>query len=329
MGGLNYQETATKKTLPVWLMLVLMLLACRFSASHSTPAPMTEPFESQPSPTSLPATVVEPVETLLTTVAYKTIEGVDPDLLSLDIHAPANASNAPVVMWVHGGGYFTGDKANQMRYKIDLFNAQGWILVSVNYRLSTPDKGAAQFPDHFMDVAAAVAWVHENIPAYGGDPNRIALLGHSAGADIVSNVGINPAYLQAYGLNLDVLTCLAPLDTEGFDKVNAGRDDPDGEQWQWENALGNNPNYLTETSATLLIQPNIGIPPVLGVVRGNERRQQIETEFIAALQAAGIEAVLVDATSLTHNEVNSQIGAPGDTVMTEPLMEFLTGCFSK
>jgi len=79
--------------------------------------------------------------------------------------------------------------------------------------------------------------------------------------------------------------------------------------WTTGNALGNNPNYLAETSAALLIQPNIGIPPMLGVTRGNERRQQIETEFIAALQAAGIEAVLVDATSLP------------------PLMAFLKGCF--
>jgi acetyl esterase/lipase len=228
-------------------------------------------------------------------------------------------------MWIHGGGYIIGDKAYQMKDKITLFNEQGWILVSVNYRLSLPDKGAAQFPDHFQDVAAAVAWVREHIPAYGGDPNRIALLGHSAGADIVSNVAVNPIYLKEYGLELSTLTCAAPLDTQGFDKAKAS----DSAQEQWVNALSNNPNYITETSATLLIKPNIGIPPMLGVTRGNERRQQIETEFIAALQAAGIEATLVNATSLSHEEVNNQIGAPDDTVMTEPLMDFLTGCFKQ
>ena len=47
-----------------------------------------------------------------------------------------------MVTWVHGGGYVTGDKTNQMTDKITLFNGQGWILVSVNYRLSAPDKGA-------------------------------------------------------------------------------------------------------------------------------------------------------------------------------------------
>ncbi|MEW5870201.1 MAG: carboxylesterase family protein [Chloroflexota bacterium] len=300
------------KILAALFLLLLMLPACA-CPNRARSFPGSETLAAQSTP----------IGQTSSTVAYKTVSGVDPELLSLDIHAPANAQNAPVVMWVHGGGYVTGDKANQMPNKVALFNGQGWILVSVNYRLSTPDKGAAQFPDHFLDVAAAVAWVREHIPAYGGDPHRIALLGHSAGADIVSNLAVNPVYLQEYGLELSSLTCAAPLDTAGFDKAAAG----DSEQEQWQNALGNNPNYVTETSATLLIQPDLGIAPMLGVVRGAERRQLIETELIAALQAAGIEAILVDATSLSHEEVNSQIGAPGDTVMTAPLTEFLQGCF--
>ncbi|MFN8432902.1 MAG: carboxylesterase family protein [Anaerolineales bacterium] len=289
-----------KRFLSLAFVLLFLISSCRFRSNAS--------LENSP-----------------TTVVYKTVEGVDPDLLSLDIYAPAEAQNAPVVMWVHGGGYAIGDKANQMADKAALFNGQGWVLVSVNYRLSTPEKGAAQFPDHFLDVASAVAWVREHISSYGGDPNRVALLGHSAGADIVSNVAVNPTYLQEYGLELSALTCAAPLDTAGFDKAKAG----DTEQEQWQNALGNNPNYITETSATLLIQPNLGIPPMLAVTRGDESRQKIQTEFIAALQTAGIEATLVDATSLTHEEVNNQIGAAGDTVMTEPLIHFLKGCFDQ
>ncbi|MBN8658362.1 MAG: carboxylesterase family protein [Anaerolineae bacterium] len=289
-----------KRFLSISFVLLFLVSSCRFTSKASLDNPPT-------------------------TVAYKSIEGVDPNLLSLDIYTPTNASNAPVVMWVHGGGYAIGDKSNQITDKVSLFNGQGWILVSVNYRLSDPNKRAAQYPDHYLDVAAAVAWVREHIPTYGGDPKRIALLGHSAGADIVSNVAINPIYLQEYGLELSALTCAVPLDTAGFDKAKAG----DSEQEQWANALGNNPNYVAETSATLLIQPNIGIPPMLGVKRGNQSRQQIESEFIAALQAAGIEATLVDATSLSHEEVNAQIGAAGDMVMTEALMKFLRGCFEQ
>jgi carboxylesterase type B len=57
---------------------------------------------------------------------------MDSDLLSLDIPAPPHAENAPVVMWVHGGGYIIGNKANHRENKIRLFNGQGWIFVSVN-----------------------------------------------------------------------------------------------------------------------------------------------------------------------------------------------------
>ena len=60
----------------------------------------------------------------------------------------------------------------------------------------------------------------------------------------------------------------APLDTEGFNKTAAGTNDPDGEKDQWRLALGDNPDYLTATSATNLIKPDIGIPPMIGVVRG-------------------------------------------------------------
>ncbi|CAN5536307.1 hypothetical protein BH10ACT2_BH10ACT2_14510 [soil metagenome] len=265
-----------------------------------------------------------------TTVAYAAIADVDANLTSLDIYTPTSAlCNAPIVMWVHGGGYAIGDKHGQIANKVSLFNDAGWILVSVNYRLTVAGLStSAQFSDHYDDVAAAVSWVHDNIGDYGGDPTRIALLGHSAGADIVSNIVTNPTYLERVGLGLEVIRCAGPLDTEGFDKAEAASNDPDGERAQWSNALGNNPDYIAATSATLLIEPGIGIPPMIGVVRGTRQRQQIETDFLETLTAAGIEAVMIDARSLTHMEVNSRIGAPNDLVMTAPLMQFLTKCLT-
>jgi arylformamidase len=233
-------------------------------------------------------------------------------------------------MWVHGGGYAIGDKAKQVDDKISLFNAHGWILVSVNYRLTvagTP--GSAVYPDHFQDVAASVAWIHSHISDYGGDPTRIALLGHSAGADIVSNVVTDPTYLREVGLGLDAISCAGPLDTEGFDKSAAANGDPDGEKQQWVTALGNNPDYLNATSATRLIRPGIAIPPIIGVVRGTPQRQGIETAFLDAAEQAKIPVTRIDARSLSHQEVNRQIGASGDTVMTEPIVAFLVTCFGR
>lgn len=211
------------------------------------------------------------------------------------------------------------------RDKVALFAARGWIFVSVNYRLSRAgDPSLARYPDHYRDVAAAVRWTRSTIKRYGGDRKRIALLGHSAGADIVANVTTNPRWLVECGLSLRAVRCAGPLDTEGFDKPMAS----DREQVQWRIALGNDPPYARDTSAVYLIKKGTGIPPTITVVRGTSRRQAIEQRFAATLGAAGVPATVIDARSLTHEQVNRRIGAPGDTVMTPALVRFLKGCFA-
>ena len=165
-----------------------------------------------------------------------------------------------------------------------------------------------------------------NIADYGGDPQRIALLGHSAGADIVSNVLLNPAYLDAVGMTAADLACAGPLDSEGFDKFAAGTADIRGLQQEWRTALGNAPDYLRSTSANWLIAAGRDVPPIIGVVRGSTRRRAIETAFLTKLDAIGVPTTSIDASTLTHHEVNSRIGARGDRVMTPPLMRFLDRC---
>ncbi len=261
------------------------------------------------------------------TITYETIAGVPADSTSLDVYSPARACHAPVVMWVHGGGYQIGDKRNQVADKVRLFNARGWFFVSVNYRLTVAgDPSSAHYPDHYDDVATAVAWVHAHIDRFGGDRSRIALLGHSAGADIVANVTTNPRYLARRGLRLRAVTCAGPLDTEGFDKVTADAAGS-GEKGAWNDALGNAPDYERMTSAVTWIRPNVGIPPTIGVVRGAASRRAIETNFLDRLTAAGIRTARIDAAGLSHGEVNARIGAAGDTVMTPPVVSFLKTCF--
>ena len=244
------------------------------------------------------------------------------------MHNPSGRCGQPVWIWVHGGGYQTGDKANQMADKVRLASAQGWLLVSVNYRLTDPaDPNSARFPDHYDDVAAAVAWVSQRIGPLGGDPDRIALFGHSAGADIVANVVVNPTYLNAWGSSPAVVDCAGPLDTEGFDKVAAVAADPDGERAIWEAALGNHPGWPTDTSARLLVRPDEPLPAMIGAVRGTASRQAIATSFLDTVRATGVTAVAIDARSLSHSDVNSRLGALGDAVMTPPVVAFLSACF--
>jgi acetyl esterase/lipase len=258
-------------------------------------------------------------------VRYATVAGVPPDRLSLDVYPTARACPAPVVVWVHGGGFVTGDKSRQVADKVRLFDELGYTFVSVNYRLTDPTApDPVRYPTHADDVATALAWVEENIGRFGGDPGRVALLGHSAGAQIVASVATDERILRRQGLALSDLACVAPLDTEGFDVERlAGAGNP-----LYLNAFGPDPAVWADASPIRHVAPGQGIPPHLLVERGTAARRRVVREYADALARAGVPVTVVEARGLTHGDVNDRIGAPGDTVMTPPLVEFLAECLA-
>ena len=154
-------------------------------------------------------------------IPFASLPGVDPKLLSLDIYRPKSPSNAgqqaalPVVVMIHGGGWRTGDKANesQGKQKASFFTGRGFVYVSINYRLSP----AVQHPAHVEDVAKALAWVADHIASYGGDPERIFLMGHSAGAHLAALVTTDERYLSKLGKSSLKLNGVILLDTAGYD----------------------------------------------------------------------------------------------------------------
>jgi len=109
----------------------------------------------------------------------------------LDVSAPPDAKGLPVVVWFHGGGLSGGNKTISPLLKEEQF-----VLVGVGYRL-TPK---AKFPDFLEDAAAAVAWTFANIERYGGDPEKIVVGGHSAGAYLSAMIGFDPRWLKPYEL---------------------------------------------------------------------------------------------------------------------------------
>src|ERR1051325_7626302 len=112
----------------------------------------------------------------------------------LDVYAPPNASRAPVIVSFYGGALTAGDKSEQP-YIGELFARAGYVTVVVNYRLSP----TVMHPAHVQDAAASVAWVKHNIGKYGGDPNNVFLIGHSAGAYLVALLLLDPRYLAEIG----------------------------------------------------------------------------------------------------------------------------------
>ncbi|HVS40336.1 MAG TPA: alpha/beta hydrolase [Gemmataceae bacterium] len=124
----------------------------------------------------------------------------DSPLQALDVFAPKNAANRPVVLFVHGGAWMIGDKDTLGLYRgVGLwFAKQGAVAVCINYRLAP----AAKHPDQVKDVARAFAWTRAHVRDYGGDPDRIFLCGHSAGGHLVSLLATDEAYLKDPALKL-------------------------------------------------------------------------------------------------------------------------------
>ena len=114
---------------------------------------------------------------------------------SLDIYVPPAANGAPVVVFFYGGNWQEGDKAIY-RFVGAALAGHGIVTVIPDYRLY-PE---VRFPDFVEDGALAVRWVHDHIAALGGDPSRIVLMGHSAGAQIAAMLTYDRQFLAATGL---------------------------------------------------------------------------------------------------------------------------------
>ena len=256
-------------------------------------------------------------------IPYDSRDGVEPELLSLDVYPVLGQCDAPVAIWIHGGGWSIGDKGNLAQQRAEFYNSRGWLLVAINYRLTTADANPpVSFPDHNNDAAAALRWVDQNIAQHGGDPSTVMLAGHSAGAGIAASLVADPSYLAAHDLAPAWLTCTVLLDTAGYD-VAAAAQGAGAEIYVA--AFGSDPAGWVAASPITHVGEGPLPARALIVTRGQPARQAEAQAFTDALIAAGVDAELVDANPLTHAEVNNQIGVDG-TEMTALMTTELTRC---
>lgn len=98
----------------------------------------------------------------------------------------------PVMLYIHGGAWIMGDKLSMAFPLIQMVPQDGWIVVTMDYRLSNIDGTGAVWPDHIIDVKRAICWVKANIAQYGGDPSAIVVCGGSAGGHLAALAATTP-----------------------------------------------------------------------------------------------------------------------------------------
>jgi arylformamidase len=246
----------------------------------------------------------------------------------LDVYAPTGAKHQPVVFWIHGGGWQAGDKG-EVTLKPASFNNAGFLFVSTNYRL-LPN---VEMGDIVRDVAAAIGWVHRNIARHGGDPNRLLVMGHSAGGQLAALLCTDDRYLKAEGVPLSVVKGCVPVDADTFDipaiidvaetrwRVHGLPKAPFGHREKF----GNDPARHRHFSAVTHVEKGKNAPPflLLHVAEHPDTTAQAR-RFAAVLQAAGIPVTVFGARETTHTQLNDNLGQPEDPA-TAALWTFVRG----
>lgn len=198
----------------------------------------------------------------------------------LDVYAPAGAKGAPVVVSIHGGALREGDKSGQA-YVGQLLAKAGFVAVVINYRLSP----GVSHPAHVEDAAHAVAWARTHAAEYGGDPQKLFVIGHSAGAYLAALLAMDPKYLAAYQMSARDLRGLVPVSAFFYvDRTGVAPDRP-------KDVWGTDPAAWKAASPAAYLRKDL--PPMLLLYADGDadwRRQQ-QADFQADMKKAGASTI--------------------------------------
>ena len=250
----------------------------------------------------------------------------------LDVYSPAGAKNLPVVFWIHGGGWQAGDKTS-VQLKPQVFVDKGFVFVATNYRL-LPD---VDMETIIRDVAKSLGWVHKHIAEHGGDPKRIFVMGHSAGAQLAALISIDDRYLKAEGVPFNVLKGCVPVDGDTYDvpaiietaetrrRVH-GQPQP---KLGHREKFGNTPEKHRDLSAVTHVAKGKNIPPFLILHVADHPDNAAQAQRLGAvLKDAGLPVTVFGAKETNHTRINAELGMPDDP-STKALFEFVGEALKK
>jgi arylformamidase len=243
---------------------------------------------------------------------------------TLDVYAPSEGKDHPVVVWIHGGGLQAGDK-KEMDKKPQAFVDKGFVFVSINYRLLPNNVTIKQMAG---DVAKAIRWTYDHAKDYGGDPDTIFVMGHSAGAQLAALVCTDEGYLKAEKPSLSNIKGCVPVDGDTYDvplqiqTVEQKR--ADGYRRKFGDA-----DSQKDLSPVTHVAKGKNIPPVLLLHVAEHPETKLQSQRLAkALQEASVSAKAFPAEGKTHDTINADLGLPDDKP-TKELFGFLDAVLKK
>ena len=239
---------------------------------------------------------------------------------TLDIYSPPKGERPhPVVVFLHGGAWRIGDKAH-IQEKPQAFVNQGYLFVSLNYRMTNETSPREQA----ADVALAIHWLRDHLETHGGDPEQLYLMGHSAGAHLTALVATDERFLKARKLPLSVLKGAILLDGAAYDvprQLELAR--LPRMQEMYRTVFSEDTEQQRAASPITYVAADKGIPPFLILYVASRRDGTIQsTAFAEKLKAAGVTVQLVAAESKTHATINRELGL-ADDAPTQAVWEFL------
>lgn len=232
-----------------------------------------------------------------------------PDRMQALDYWPGTRADAPLVVFVHGGGWKWGDKRMMDgSAKLEHWRALGYAVASVNYRL-VPD---ARVEDQAADLATALAFLKQRAAQLGFDATRIALVGHSAGAHLVALVGTDPTYLRRAGLSLADIAGVVALDGAAYDVAEQMDEGPRVMQGTYRQAFGTDPARQAQLSPVHhAAAPNVAAFLILHVQREDGIRQS--QALAEALRGGGSRVTihgLAGEGLRGHAQINRELGDP-------------------
>lgn len=235
----------------------------------------------------------------------------------LDVYLPTATSNKKAILMVHGGAWEIGDKrhSNVIKNKVKYFGSKGFTIISINYDLY-PDVSVEQ---QLVEVAKALRFTQENASKWGFNPNNVVLMGHSAGAHLVSLLSTNQSVLNQYQL-YPILGTVS-LDSAAYDLYSV-MSQPRHYGF-YDKVFGTDPNYWKKMSPTYQI--NTKIKPMY-LVCSTQRDSNIDNsceqaEMFAQKASNYGNNFIIDREDKKHGQINDELGE--DLIYTQKIEKFL------